>query len=441
MTAVTLNITLDGDDWDPSLLQYVEEEFEVCVHPPYPNATLPVNLTNLTMCVANAATLLPAFPLATNESNATCAYVGNGTNVSLPSTWAWGYPWRLQTFIHGITGAPLFKPSWASLAIGGADWRAARAEGLEATDRVEATHRELEPMGVGVEDLERLFGLVSVTIDTATTMVSMAGLEALRQMEAEPSSLAWAERQRRLSPPASPPPPPPPPPPPLANAGSNATIGECQMFIRRVYSESTTKLLAGIVSARLEEHGWMRAVQPRLNGDLLRRNGSTVTLTLPPMPQYDLDAPEILSVKIPREALRSGTPWKIVHPAVTARGRNIWIRSIGLVERVGGRSVRIFGLFQDVTAEQHAKAELERGRVLLEEISALSGVGGWEYDSASQKISGQRRRGAFMTSMMRSNLLPSPCEPCSRRAPSKSRRRLSCARRRQASRPHASMTP
>ena len=91
-------------------------------------------------------------------------------------------------------------------------------------------------------------------------------------------------------------------------------------------------------------------------------------------------------IEVLREALRSGTPWKIVHPAVTARGRNIWIRSIGLVERVGGRSVRIFGLFQDVTAEQHAKAELERGRVLLEEMSALSGVGGWEYDSASQKI-------------------------------------------------------
>ena len=87
-----------------------------------------------------------------------------------------------------------------------------------------------------------------------------------------------------------------------------------------------------------------------------------------------------------REALRSGTPWTIVHPAVTARGRGIWIRSTGRVERVDGRSVRIHGLFQDVTHEHSVKAELERSRLLLEELSALSGIGGWEYDPESNRV-------------------------------------------------------
>lgn len=86
-----------------------------------------------------------------------------------------------------------------------------------------------------------------------------------------------------------------------------------------------------------------------------------------------------------REALRSGTPWTIIHPALTARGRDIWIRSTGGVERVDGRSVRIHGLFQDVTHEQSAKAELKRSRRLLEELSALSGIGGWEYDPESNR--------------------------------------------------------
>jgi len=90
--------------------------------------------------------------------------------------------------------------------------------------------------------------------------------------------------------------------------------------------------------------------------------------------------------KVLREALRSGTPWKIVHPAVTARGREIWIRSTGHVERVDGRSVRLFGLFQDATDEQNAKAELERSRLLLEEMSLLAGIGGWEYDPASSRV-------------------------------------------------------
>jgi signal transduction histidine kinase/CheY-like chemotaxis protein len=87
-----------------------------------------------------------------------------------------------------------------------------------------------------------------------------------------------------------------------------------------------------------------------------------------------------------REALRSGTPWTIVHPALTARGRSIWIRSTGRVERVDGRSVRIHGLFQDVTDEQDAKADLEHSRRLLEELSALSGIGGWERDSVSDRV-------------------------------------------------------
>jgi PAS domain-containing protein len=87
-----------------------------------------------------------------------------------------------------------------------------------------------------------------------------------------------------------------------------------------------------------------------------------------------------------REALRSGTPWSIVHPAVTARGRDIWIRSTGRVDRIEGRSVCVLGLLQDVTNEQKARLEVERSRTLLEEMSSLCGVGGWEYDSASNRI-------------------------------------------------------
>ncbi len=104
------------------------------------------------------------------------------------------------------------------------------------------------------------------------------------------------------------------------------------------------------------------------------------------MPGLRSSAANGVEAKVLREALRSGAPWEIIHPAVTARGRNIWIRSIGHVERAHGRSVRIFGLLQDITAEQHMKAELERSRVLLEEMSLLCGIGGWEYDSGTNRV-------------------------------------------------------
>ena len=95
-----------------------------------------------------------------------------------------------------------------------------------------------------------------------------------------------------------------------------------------------------------------------------------------------------------RDALRSGTPWKLVHPALTARGHEIWIRTTGHVERAGDRSIRMFGLVQDVTEDQHAKIELERHRVLLEEMSSISGVGAWEYETATNRLrwSKQTRR-------------------------------------------------
>ena len=112
--------------------------------------------------------------------------------------------------------------------------------------------------------------------------------------------------------------------------------------------------------------------------------GTTVTPS--DMPQLRSTAANCVETKVLREALRAGTPWNIVHPAVTARGRDIWVRSTGRVERVDGRSVRLFGRLQDVTDEQNAKLELERSRTLLEEMSSLCGVGGWEYDTASNRI-------------------------------------------------------
>ena len=313
MAAVTLNITLEEDEWDDALLQYVDETYEVCVYPPPPNATLAVNLTNLTMCMPSLR--------ANNNSNATCAFVGNSTNASIASTWAWGYPWRLETYVDGRSGLPLATPSWAYVAIGGADWRAARVEGFEATEEVARRHGG--PVYANLEEVERALGPLAVTFDAERTMVpppellseaearvggALGGAErrlsggdadATNSSNHSAASAASSYNASLLVPNST-----------GANAsGTNLTVrGPCTTYVRRIYSEATTKLLGGIVSARLEAKGWMREVQPRLTGDLLRRNGSTVTLTLPPLPQYNLDAPEELSVKIPREALRSGRP-------------------------------------------------------------------------------------------------------------------------------------
>ena len=104
------------------------------------------------------------------------------------------------------------------------------------------------------------------------------------------------------------------------------------------------------------------------------------------IPRFRSVAAGGIDEKLLRQALRSGTPWRSVHSALTASGREIWVRSVGHVERADGRTVRVFGLVQDVTDEHSAKIEAQRSRVLLEEISALSGIGGWDYDAATDRV-------------------------------------------------------
>ena len=55
-----------------------------------------------------------------------------------------------------------------------------------------------------------------------------------------------------------------------------------------------------------------------------------------------------------------GTPWDLVLPFVTARGRRLWVRATGEGVRQGGRLTHLRGTFQDVTAEREADEGLSR---------------------------------------------------------------------------------
>ena len=289
----SLNITLDGgEEWSADFLEYVDEDYEVCVYEEVKNITLP-RLENISICVPS--------PNATDalgeRQNGTCAYAGNGTNASNPATWHWGFAYPYETWVDGDTNLPIVlpRPLRERLPIGGFGWREAR----------------------------RRF---SISID--------------------PEAVAWLASYEReqysLQPPSAPPALPPAPPPSLLNATnltfntSNVTnassIGPCTLYTRRLYSASTLALLRGFVSERLEASGWMRTVAPHLTGDMLRRNGSTVTLTLPPQLEYNIESPERLSVKVPRAALRSQ--------------RHVVANDTVLVQATGGR-VRISGSFAD----------------------------------------------------------------------------------------------
>lgn len=59
------------------------------------------------------------------------------------------------------------------------------------------------------------------------------------------------------------------------------------------------------------------------------------------------------------EAIQSGKGFEFELPFVTARGRRIWVRSVGAAEMRDGKVVRLYGAFQDITAFKEATLAAE----------------------------------------------------------------------------------
>jgi hypothetical protein len=59
--------------------------------------------------------------------------------------------------------------------------------------------------------------------------------------------------------------------------------------------------------------------------------------------------------------IKDGTPYDFELPKYTAKGRLIWVRSIGeAVRDAEGNIIRLQGAFQDITAQKQAEAEKEK---------------------------------------------------------------------------------
>jgi len=63
-------------------------------------------------------------------------------------------------------------------------------------------------------------------------------------------------------------------------------------------------------------------------------------------------------------ALRDGTPWDMELPFISAKGRHLWVRVFGEVEREGGLPVRLLGAFQDITEYRRHRVALLREQEL-----------------------------------------------------------------------------
>ncbi len=82
---------------------------------------------------------------------------------------------------------------------------------------------------------------------------------------------------------------------------------------------------------------------------------------------YTPDARAVVAQAVQR-CIASGEGFDFELPMVTARGREIWVRSVGELESADGRPLRLVGTFQDVTARRQLEAEVRRKSELLTSV-------------------------------------------------------------------------
>ncbi len=68
------------------------------------------------------------------------------------------------------------------------------------------------------------------------------------------------------------------------------------------------------------------------------------------------------------QAGRTGLPFHLELPMVTATGRAVWVRTLGEVQAEDGRARRLFGAFLDVTAYRTMQAELAAANIQLRHL-------------------------------------------------------------------------
>jgi PAS domain S-box-containing protein len=81
------------------------------------------------------------------------------------------------------------------------------------------------------------------------------------------------------------------------------------------------------------------------------------------------------------ECVERGVAWDVELRATTAKGRPIWVRSIGAPEWQDGRVVRLIGAVQDVTARRAIETQLKDSADRFSIAADSAGIGVWEIDS------------------------------------------------------------
>jgi diguanylate cyclase (GGDEF)-like protein/PAS domain S-box-containing protein len=94
----------------------------------------------------------------------------------------------------------------------------------------------------------------------------------------------------------------------------------------------------------------------------------------------DFYAPEVRPIveAAVAKAMADGTDWDLELPFIQKGGRRIWVRAVGHAEFVGGKPMRLYGAFQDITLRVQDRLALEAAQQRVTLATEAGGIGVWE---------------------------------------------------------------
>lgn len=84
---------------------------------------------------------------------------------------------------------------------------------------------------------------------------------------------------------------------------------------------------------------------------------------------YAPDARPVIKAAV-EKAIAEGTPWDLELPLITAKGNKVWVRALGQVEFKAKKPVRLFGAFQDISAQRAMRLALQTHGVTSDKLTA-----------------------------------------------------------------------
>ncbi|MEE4381463.1 MAG: PAS domain S-box protein, partial [Pseudomonadales bacterium] len=115
------------------------------------------------------------------------------------------------------------------------------------------------------------------------------------------------------------------------------------------------------------------------------RDESSVPDTDLLLPFLEPDDEPVLRAAVAR-AVREGTPYELELRMATASGKRMLVRVLGMADRRGERTLRLFGSLQDITGLRETELALRESEAMLARTERFAQIGSWDWDGATRTL-------------------------------------------------------